>query len=118
MMISKIVVSNNISESEKLKSLASFGVSNFDLRFMTPYHLAEYLLQISGVTYKETFIKNDRLSARLYTSIKEIDYFKKFSYLDILGLIETLLDVRYHIIDKEDETFISLLPIDQFVKRT
>lgn len=116
-MISKIVVSNNISESEKLKSLAGLGESSFNVRYLSPYYLAEYLLQLSGITYKEQFIKNDDLSAILYKDIKDIPYFEKFSYNDILGLIETIQDVRYHIISDEDKTFIDKLPTDQFVKK-
>ena len=117
MMVSKIVVSSSISESEKLKSLAGLGESSFNVRYLSPYYLAEYLLQLSGITYKEQFIKNDDLSAILYKDIKDIPYFEKFSYNDILGLIETIQDVRYHIIDDEDKTFIDKLPTDQFVKK-
>ena len=116
-MTSKIVVSNNISENEKLKSLALLNEPSFDLRFMSPYYLAEYLLQLSGISYSETFVKNDRLSAYLYQDIRNIGYFSKFSYNDILGLIETIQDVRYHIINQEDETFIEKLPVDQFIKK-
>ena len=99
-----IVLANRVSESEKLKSLASFGESVFDVRYMASLDLAEYLLQLSGVAYPQTFIKNDLLSASLYTKIKEIDYFKQFTYNDILGLIETLQDVRYHIVADEAKT--------------
>ena len=116
-MISKIVISNNISESEKLKSLAGLGQSSFNVRYLSPYFLAEYLLQLFGITYKEKFIKNDDLSAILYKDIKYIPYFEKFSYNDILGLIETIQDVKYHIISDEDKTFIDKLPTDQFVKK-
>ena len=62
------------------------------------------ILVQNGVAYPQTFIKNDLLSASLYTKIKEIDYFKQFTYNDILGLIETLQDVRYHIIADEAKT--------------
>ena len=116
-MISKIVVSNNISESEKLKSLAGLGESSFNVRYLSPYYLAEYLLQLSGITYKQTFIKNDDLSANLYEKIRDNPYFSKFTYNDILKLIETIEDVRYHIIDNEDKTFIEKLPIKHFVRK-
>lgn len=117
MMKSKIVVSNNISESEKLKSLAYFNESTFDVRYLSSYYLAEYLLQLSGITYKKTFIKNDLLSAFLYKKIKEIDYFSKFSYNDILNLVETIEDVRYHIIENEDDQIELGLTSSHFLKK-
>ena len=116
-MKTKIVLTNNISESEKLKSLAGFNHSCFDVRFMSPLELAEYLLQLSGIDYERTFIKNDLLSAMMYEIVRKQEYFSKFSYNDILGLIETIQDVRYYILDNEEENFLNRLPMDQFQKK-
>ena len=113
-MKTKIVLANNISESEKLKSLAGFNESCFDVRFMSPLELAEYLLQLSGIDYQRTFIKNDLLSAMMYQVVRKQSYFSKFSYNDILGLVETIQDVRYYILDNEEENFLNNLPKDQF----
>ena len=74
MLKSVIVLTNSIDESEKIKSLASFNVSTFDLRYMSALELAEYLLQLSGISYKEIFIKNDELAALIYKQIKAISY--------------------------------------------
>ena len=84
MLKSVIVLTNSIDESEKIKSLASFNVSTFDLRYMSALELAEYLLQLSGISYKETFIKNDELAALIYKQIKAISYFELFTYNDVL----------------------------------
>ncbi len=116
-MKTHIVVARNISESEKLKSLACFGEASFDRRFMSPLSLAEYLLQLSGVTYQERFIQNEELSASLYTKIKGIAYFEKFTYGDILHLIETLQDVRYHIVADEAKAIHSQLGSVQAFKK-
>ena len=65
MLKSTIVLTNSIDESEKIKSLGSFNVSTFDLRYMSALELAEYLLQLSGISYKEEFVKNDLIAAAL-----------------------------------------------------
>lgn len=117
MLKSVIVLTNSIDESEKIKSLASFNVSTFDLRYMSALELAEYLLQLSGISYKETFIKNDELAALIYKQIKAISYFELFTYNDVLQLVSTLEDLRYQIVDNEAETFFSKLPTDKFVAK-
>ena len=114
MLKSTIVLSNSIDESEKIKSLASFNESTFDLRYMSALELAEYLLQLSGISYKEEFVKNDELAARIYLGVKDIPYFNLFTYNDVLGLVSTLEDLRYQIVQKEDETFFEQLPTDKF----
>ena len=84
MLKSVIVLTNSIDESENIKSLASFNESTFDLRYMSALELAEYLLQLSGISYKQTFIKNDELAALIYKQIKAITYFELFiTYLQL-----------------------------------
>ena len=117
MLKSVIVLTNSIDESEKIKSLASFNVSTFDLRYMSALELAEYLLQLSGISYKQTFVRNDLLGAMIYTKIKEIPYFSLFTYNDISLLLSTLEDVRYRIVDNEYNEFLNKLPIDKFVTK-
>ena len=117
MLKSVIVLTNSIDENEKIKSLASFNVSTFDLRYMSALELAEYLLQLSGISYKQTFIKNDELAALIYKQIKAISYFELFTYNDVLQLVSTLEDLRYQIVDNEAETFFSKLPMDKFVSK-
>ena len=117
MLKTTIVLSNNIDESEKLKSLASFKEVTFNYRYMSSLELAEYLLQLSGEIYPETFISNDDLSARLYLDIKKIDYLNKFTYNDVLSLVKTLENLRFHILDNEEETIFDKLPTDIFVQK-
>ena len=117
MLKSTIVLTNSIDESEKIKSLASFNVSTFDLRYMSALELAEYLLQLSGISYKETFIKNDELAALIYKQIKDITYFELFTFNDVLGLVDTLEDLRYQIIDDEAKTIFAKLPTDKFAAK-
>lgn len=117
MLKSVIVLTNSIDESEKIKSLASFNESTFDLRYMSALELAEYLLQLSGITYKQTFVRNDLLGAMIYKQIKEIPYFSLFTYNDISLLLSTLEDVRYRIVDNEYDEFLNRLPTDKFVTK-
>ena len=117
MLKSVIVLTNSIDESEKIKSLASFNESTFDLRYMSALELAEYLLQLSGISYEQAFIKNDELAALIYKQIKAITYFELFTFNDVLGLVDTLEDLRYQIIDNEAKTIFSQLPMDKFVAK-
>ena len=117
MLKSVIVLTNAIDESEKIKSLSSFNVSTFDLRYMSALELAEYLLQLSGISYKEQFVKNDLIAAALYKKVRKIDYFNLFTYNDVLQLVSTLEDLRYQIVDSEAETIFAKLPTDKFVAK-
>lgn len=112
-----IIVTSNINEGEKLKSLASFGKKTFNTRFFNTYNLALYLLQRSGVSYEERFIKNDELAARLYLKIKEIPYFEKYSYNDLLGLFDSVNDLRHYIVNNVKEELLTKLPVDKFVNK-
>ena len=117
MLKSVIVLTNSIDESEKIKSLASFNESTFDLRYMSALELAEYLLQLSGISYKQQFVKDDLIAAGLYQKVKDIPYFHLFTFNDVLQLVDTLKDLRYQIVDNEAETFFEKLPMDKFVKK-
>ena len=117
MLKSVIVLTNSIDESEKIKSLASFNESTFDLRYMSALELAEYLLQLSGISYKQQFVKDDLIAAGLYKKVKDIGYFHLFTYNDVLQLVETFKDLRYQIVNNEKETFFEKLPTDKFVKK-
>lgn len=117
MLKEKIVLTNSIDESEKLKSLASFNESNFNLRFMSSFELAEYMLQLSGIIYPQKFVSNDELAAKIYKAIKTISYFNLFTYNDVLSLVETINDLRLYIVEDEEETFFSKLPMDKFVNK-
>ena len=117
MLKSVIVLTNSIDESEKIKSLSSFNVATFDLRYISALELAEYLLQLSGISYKEQFVKNDLIAAAIYEKVRSIDYFSLFTYNDVLNLVSTLEDLRYQIIDNEQETIFAKLPTDKFVAK-
>ena len=116
MLKTQIVLTNSIDESEKLKSLASFGETTFDKHYMSALELAEYLLQLSGIIYPQKFIQNDELAACLLNYLKDnFDYFKLFTYNDSLQLINTLQDLRYLIEDDETNAIVNKLPNDKFV---
>ena len=117
MLKSTIVLTNSVDESEKIKSLSSFNNATFDLRYMSALELAEYLLQLSGISYQETFIENDELAAIIYNKIRGISYFELFTYNDVLNLVRTLEDLRYQIVNDEEETFFAKLPMDKFVAK-
>lgn len=105
-----VVLTNNIKESEKLKSIASFGVSTFNTRFFNSLELAKYLLQISGVAMTKEYLSSDQLAAFIYTKIKAISYCKDFSFSDVVALINSLTDLRYYIVDNEEELIKEKLP--------
>ena len=117
MLKETIIVASNISEAEKLKSLAVFGKKTFNTRYMSTYELALYLLQRSGVVVPHTFIANDDLSALLYQDVRKIPYFSSFTYNDILGLIDTINDLRHYIEGDEDKVILDKLPNDKFVAK-
>ena len=102
-----IVVASNISHSEKIKSLASFGKKTFNTRYMSTYELAQYLLERSGVVIDKEFITNDLLVASIYQEVKtSINYYKDFSYNDLLGLLNSVNDLRHYIVNDEEKEII------------
>ena len=117
MLKSTIVLTNSIDESEKIKSLSSFNEATFDLRYMSALELAEYLLQLSGISYKEQFVKNDLIAAALYKQVRAIKYFELFTYSDVLNLVSTLEDLRYQIVSDEQNDIFTKLPTDKFVAK-
>ena len=112
-----IVLSSSYKEAEVLKSLASFGDTSFNTRYFSTLELARYLLQLSGKVIKQRFIKNDDLSAILYHEVKKIPYFEKLSYNDILGLVDSVNDLRRYIVDHEADVVYEKLPRDKFVNK-
>lgn len=111
-----VVLSSNIGEADKLRSLASFGKALFNVRYMSTLELARYLLQLSGITIDKRFVSNDDLAAIMYKDIKKINYFKNFSYSDILNLVNSVNDLRRYIVSDEPKE-IKKLPLDKFVNK-
>ena len=112
----KIILCSNVNENEKLKSLASFGENTFDLHFMNTLDLANYLLEMSGVTYPQTFICDDDLSASVYVAIREIDYFKELSFNDVLELVDSINNLRRFIVNDEENEINTKLLVDPVFK--
>ena len=117
MIKQRIVLSSNYKEGEVLKSLAYFDEKSFNTRYFSTLELSRYLLQLSGKNIKKRFIKNDDLGAILYHEIKKISYFNNLSYNDILGLIDSINDLRRYIVDHEEDMIYEKLPDDQFVNK-
>lgn len=113
----RIVLCSNINESEKLKSLAIFNEDTFDLHYMSTLEVAKYLLNLSGISLNQIFIKDDELSAALYTHIKEIDYFKDLSYNDILALIKSINRLRHFILENERDEINTKLALNPTFKK-
>ena len=111
-----IILANNISENEKLKSLSSFNRTSFNKRYMSTIELAEHLLQLSGVSHHKQFIQNDIIAASIYLKIKSIKYFLLYSFNDVLKLVDTIQDLRYHIPTHEEDIY-SKLPNDIFKEK-
>ena len=103
MLKTKIIVSNNLNETETIKSLSSFGESSFNVLYKKPIELASYLLEKSGIFYAKKFISNDVVAAHIYKQITSIPFFKLFVYNDVLSLVNTIQDMRYQIVNNEKE---------------
>lgn len=112
-----IIFSSSLSENEYLKSLANFNVATFATRVMKATRLAEYSLQRSGLTLDRTYLPENTIAAKLYESILQIDYFKKYTFSDVHLLIKSLNNLRYHIIGNEKEEIHNKLPSKTFSKK-
>lgn len=110
MLKQTIYLATHINESEKLKSLAIFHHNTINTHYFNALELAKYLLQLSGVTINKTFISNDDIAAALYKDIKKIKYFEKFTLNDILGLIDSVNDLRSYIVTDEEKEINDKLP--------
>ena len=117
MLKTQIVLTNSIDESEKLKSLASFGETTFDKHYMSALELAEYLLQLSGIIYKEKFITNDELAAMMWEEMTDIDYFSLFTYKDVIDFLSIIQKLRYLIVSDEEQTIKTKLPKKEFSEK-
>lgn len=118
MLKETVILSSNISGSEKLKSLASFNKKTFNTRYFSTYELAHYLLERSGVTIEKEFIQDDILVAAIYNNVKVINYFKDFSYNDLRGVLDSINDLRHYIADNEKEEIVNkLLSNSEFVAK-
>lgn len=116
MLKQHIYLSRHINESEKLKSLAVLNQKTINTHYFSALELAKYLLQLSGVSIDKVFVSNEELAAKLYKSIKEIEYFKKFSFNDVIHLINSLADLRRYIVGDEANE-INKLPLNEFPKK-
>lgn len=112
-----IILTNNINESEKLKSLSLLGEKTFNTRYMSTLDLANHLLELSGITHNLLFISNDDLSAIIYKDVKNIKYFEKLSFDDVLHLVNSINELRRHIVKNESESIHDLLPMDVFKEK-
>ena len=117
MLKQTIYLTRHINESEKLKSLAVFGHNTINTHYFNALDLAKYLLQLSGVVLKQKFVSNEEVAAKLYVKIKEIEYFKKFSFNDVLDLIRSMTDLRRYIVKDETKAIEDKLPLDAFPKK-
>ncbi|MBE6133942.1 MAG: Dna2/Cas4 domain-containing protein [Erysipelotrichaceae bacterium] len=109
-----IVLTSTYKNVDTLKSLAALGNTSFNVRYMSTLELARHLLMLSGKVIKSKFISNDDLAALLYHDVKKIPYFEKLTYNDILGLIDSINDLRRCIPDDERKVIIDKLPKDEF----
>ena len=112
-----IIISSNLSSSEKLKSNALFKLNTFNTRYMSTLELARYLLMRSGEVVDKEFIQNDLLAALLYKEVKNIPYYDKFSYNDVLGLLNSINDLRHYIVNDEEDEILNKLPTDKFIEK-
>lgn len=116
----KIVLTPSISGSDYLKALAGLNVDpklTFGVRYFTDLELAKYMMQYSGVLCERKFITNLCLAARLYKGVKEIDYFKEYSFTDVYNLLQSVNNLRKCIAYNEPQEIKKLLNVDSFKRK-
>lgn len=112
-----IILSRNIDGNNYLKSIALFGESSFGIRILNGVKLATLALDRNGFTNKDEFCPRNLIAAKLYSKIKEIDYFKSFKYLDVYNLIGSINNLRYFIPNNESDSIHEGLVSNKFVRK-
>ena len=119
-MKQQIVFATLLSGTDYLKSLAMFdkeNISTFGVRVMNGLELARYMLQAAGYADSHMFISNNNLAARLYHEVKDIEYFKNYTFTDVYNLLISVNELRRSIPSNEREEIFNKLPTDLFVKK-
>lgn len=109
-----IIIAPFANESELLRTLARYGVNTFGTRIMNTVELAEYALMAAGETVTETFIKENKSAALIYSFLKEIAYFSSASFTDAKNISSTLNSVRRLIPGNESDTIHEKLSNGEF----
>ena len=99
----KIVLSNLLKQDEYLKTCAKFNQGLFATRIMRTLEVAKYMLQLSGLVIKKEFINNQELAAALFHEVKSIKYFENYTYKDVIGLLNSVNNLRLCIVGNEQE---------------
>ena len=116
----KIILTPSIDGTDFLKSLSALGTSpseTFNVRYMSTLELAKYLLECNGITLPSSFLSDLVLASQLYQDVKEIDYFRNYSFSDVYSLIKSLNKLRECIPYNEKEEIRKLLDVPSFKRK-
>ena len=113
-MKERILLVNNISGTELIRTLARFDSRQFLLRVMSSAELAREGLIRSGKALNETFLSRNEEVYIIDRFIKENAYFKVSSFLDSNNLAAALYRMRMMVKEDEEKTVIGTLASGEF----
>ena len=119
-MLQKIVLTPSLEGTDYLKSLANLNIDpkfTFGVRYFHSLEFARYLMQCNGIICPKEFVTNLYLSARMYHKVKEIEYFKNYSFEDVFELIKSVDELRKCIPSNEAIELKRLLEVQSFQRK-
>lgn len=114
-MRERIIVANNLSENELLRTLSKNNINTLGMRIKRPLELAKDALLISNYNLEEEYLNNNEISAIIYSFLNEIKYFENASYNDAKNLCKTINIIRNLCVKKDIESF--LLDDAEFIEK-
>lgn len=111
MVEEKIVITNELSETEMLKMLAKHNINSFGLRFMNPIQFALRLLNENNIVIEQEILSTSKANAIYHSLLVLNDNIFEYSksYEDAAAVNSTINSLRYLILDDEQETLSSKL---------
>ena len=119
-MLYKIILTPSLNGNDYLKSLAALNVKpsfTFGVRYFNSLELAQYLMQYSGIVCPKEFATDLSISAEMYQRVKQIEYFKKYSFTDVYELVKSVKELRKCIASNEVEEIKKLLTVKTFKEK-
>ncbi len=117
-MKEQIILTPGINGDELLRSLAANNINCFNVRIMNATGLARYALMKSGISVETEFVSVQEECMVVAKAIKDISYFEKATYADIVDLTSAIRTMRYLVSDEDEaETIAKVLPKGIFIEK-
>lgn len=111
------IVFSNLNETELLRSLSRYGKDSFNVHVLNAYKLAKEALIRSGVLYKEKEIDTTEQVFIINKLIKNINYFKKSSFIDSKHIVKSLNKARLLCRGNEENKLQEVLSGGEFIDK-